>query len=164
MEKALRRGFLFSALLALALPLISCDSSGSNSGSDGPEYSQVTVKTVTLNEFPFTTDAGEAWDYTSAPDPAIQVVSDEDGSVEATTGSYNNVSRDALPIKYANSPFTISDLSAEYSFELYDADVNEPDFIGGVTYDFNNLTDNYPESKTISAGSLSDTLGLELGD
>lgn len=160
MRKLLRRSFFFLLFLVLPFSLISCDSSGSNGGSDDPDFNQVTVVSITLNDFPFATDDGAPWDYTSPPDPQVQVLKDENGSVEATTGYFNNVSREALPLEYANTPFTIDDLSAEYSFRLYDSDTNESDYIGGVIYDFSNLTDNYPESKILSAGGISYTLEL----
>ncbi len=159
MRKFLRCSFLPLLVLGLSFSLVSCDSSGSNNDSD-PDFNQVTIESITLNDFPFTTDGGSPWDYSSAPDPGIQVTKDANGSVEATTGSFNNVDRDALPLEYANTPFTIDDLSAEYSFDLYDDDSSDPDFIGGVVYDFSNLTDNYPDSKTLSAGGISYTLEL----
>jgi len=160
MKKLLRRSFFFLLLFALPFSLISCDSSGSNGGSDGPDYNQVTVVSITLNDFPFTTDDGAPWDYTSAPDPGIQVVKDANGSIKAETDYFNNISRETLPLEYANTPFTIDDLSAEYNFDLYDVDTSESDFIGGIVYDFSNLTDNYPESKTLNAGGISYTLEL----
>lgn len=160
MRKFLRRSFFVLLLFALPFSLISCDSSGSNGSSDEPDYNQVTVESITLNDFPFTTDSGASWDFSSAPDPGTQVVKDSDGSFVAATGSFNNVGRNDLPLEYANSPFTINDLSAEYNFDLYDDDTSDDDFIGGVVYDLSSLTDDYPESATISAGGISYTLQL----
>jgi hypothetical protein len=163
MRNLLRRSLFFLLLFALPFSLISCDSSGSNGGSDGsngPDYNQVTVESITLNDFPATTDDGSPWDYSSEPDPGIQVVKAASGSVEGVTGSFTDISQGQLPIEYANNPFTIDDLSAEYNFDLYDDDTSEDDFIGGVVYDLSNLTDDYPESTTIRAGGISYTLEL----
>lgn len=164
MRKFLRRSSFFLLLFALPFSLISCDSSGSNSESDGesdgPDYSEVTVESITLNDFPATTDNGSPWDFFSEPDPGIQVVKNSGGSVEGATGSFTDVSQGDLPLEYANNPFTIDDLSAEYSFDLYDDDTSNDDLIGGVVYDLSNLTDDYPESATISAGGINYTLEL----
>lgn len=160
MRNLLRRSFFFLLFLVLPFSLISCDSSGSNGGSDEPDFNQVTVESITVNDFPFTTDDGSNWDSFSNPDPRIEVVKDATGSLEAVTGTFNNTSPDALPLEYANTPFTIDDLSARYNFNLYDVDNTDSAFIGGVFYNFSNLTDNYPESKTIAAGDISYTLEL----
>jgi hypothetical protein len=159
MRDLLQWSSLLVLFLVLPFSLISCDSSGSN-GSNEPDFNQVTVESITLEDFPFTTESNAPWDYGSAPDPGIRILKGENGPVEAETGSINNIGRDALPLEYANTPFTIDDLSAEYSFDLYDVDNGEPDFIGGVVYSFSNLTNNYPESKTIEAAGISYTLEL----
>jgi len=156
MQRLLRCSLFLVLYLLVTLPLLSCDSSGSNQ----PDFDQVKIESITLNNFPFTTDSGESWDFGSAPDPGIQVVNDTDGSLETTTSFFTNVSSENLPLEYANSPFTIGDLSALYSFELYDDDTNAPDFIGGVVFDPERLTDNYPESTTINADGISYTLEL----
>lgn len=159
MRDLLQWSSLLLLFLVLPFSLISCDSSGSN-GSNEPDFNQVTVESIILEDFPFTTDSGDPWDFTSAPDPGIRILKGENGSVVTETGSFNNIGRDAFPLEYANTSFTTDDLSAEYSFDLYDVDNGEPDFIGGVVYSFSNLTDSYPESKTIEAGGVRYTLEL----
>jgi hypothetical protein len=70
MRKVLRRGFFFSLLLALALPLVSCDSGGSNGSSSSPEW---TGNWKVIKENGEATDRDAAW---SISENEIKVVSD----------------------------------------------------------------------------------------
>lgn len=127
-------------------------------------YSQVTIESVTVNEFPFTNDAGEGWDFSSGPDPFFSAYNVADETQEATSGYYQNVGRNDLPLSYTEAPFTIDDLSKEYSINLYDSDSNAHDFIGGVSYTYDNLVGDYPETFTLEAGGIIYEVELDWGN
>jgi len=151
------------SLLFVALLVLGCDASGpksQSSESSTPQFSQVTVESITVNNFPATTDSGAPWDDSSAPDLALQVLDNTKSSVGTTDGSVKNVSRNALPVKYDGAPFRVSDLSAEYSVRLYDLDAKTPDYVGEVNYSLDSFADKRPETTTISANGIRYTLEL----
>ncbi len=113
------------------------------------QFTQVTIEEVVVVDFPFTNDSGQGWDFNSGPDPYFTAYNVTDDVVEASSVSYTNVAPGDLPLSYTNTPFTIEDLSKEYSVNLYDSDSNQDEVIGGVSYTFDNLVGQYPETFTL---------------
>jgi hypothetical protein len=124
------------------------------------QFTQVTIEEVIVVDFPFTNDSGEGWDFTSGPDPYFTAYNVTDDALETSSGFYTDVATGDLPLPYTDTPFTIQDLSKEYSINLYDSDNNQDDFIGGVSYTFDNLIGEYPETFTLEAGGI--TYDVEL--
>lgn len=127
-------------------------------------YSQVTIESVTLRDFPFTNDSGQGWDFSGAPDPYYIAYNATDETQEAVSGYFSNVGPNDLPLTYSETSFTINDLSKQYNLNLYDSDTSEPDFIGGVGYTFEKLVGEYPQTFTLEAGGITYDVELDWGN
>jgi len=113
------------------------------------QFTQVTIEEMIVVDFPFTNDSGQGWDFNSGPDPFFTAYNVADEVREVSSGFYTDVAPGDLPLPYTNTPFTVADLSKRYSINLYDSDTNQNDYIGGVSYTFNNLVGEYPETFTL---------------
>jgi hypothetical protein len=127
-------------------------------------FSQVTIESVTVQDMPFTNDNGEGWDFSSGPDPYFTAYNVADETVEATSVFYNDVGPEDLPLSYSETPFTIENLTKEYSINLYDSDNDAPDLIGGVSYTFDNLVGDYPETFTLEFEDIRYEVELDWGN
>lgn len=129
-------------------------------------FTQVTIEEVVVVDFPFTNDSGQGWDFSSGPDPYFTAYNLTDDVREASSASnfYLDVAPGDLPLPYTSTPFTIEDLSKEYSVNLYDSDNNQDDFIGGVSYTFENLIGEYPETFTLEFGDITYQVELDWGN
>lgn len=128
------------------------------------QFTQVTIEEVVVVDFPFTNDSGQGWDFSSGPDPFFTAYNVADEVREVSSGSYTDVAPGDLPLPYTNTPFTIEDLSKEYSVNLYDSDTNQNDFIGGVSYTFDNLIGEYPETFTLEFEDITYEVELNWGN
>lgn len=128
------------------------------------QFTQVTIEEVVVVDFPFTNDSGQGWDFSSGPDPFFTAYNVADEVREASSNSYTNVATGDLPLPYTDTPFTIEDLSKEYSINLYDSDPDANDLIGGVSYTFGNLIGEYPETFTLEFEDITYEVQLNWGN
>jgi hypothetical protein len=127
-------------------------------------YTEVTIESVTVRDMPFTNDSGQGWDSSSGPDVYMTAYNVSSDTREATSGYYSNVGRVDLPLHYTDTPFTISDLSNEYSINLWDSDYSNDELIGGVSYTYSELVGEYPETFTLEAGEITYDVELDWGN
>lgn len=127
------------------------------------QFTEVTITRIEVREMPFTNEEGEGWDFSSGPDVYVTRFNvPEDMTVDRTSTRYDNIAPGDLPLPYSTS-FTIDDLSEEQSINLIDSDPNADDFIGGVSYTFENLVGEYPNNFTLEFEDIEYNIDLEWG-
>lgn len=117
------------------------------------QFTRAVITEVSLQDFPFTNENGEGWDFSSGPDPYYVAFNLASNTELAVSGFYSDVSKSSLPLPYSNTEWTIEDLSEQHAVEIYDSDPNNDDFISGVEF---NLSD--------EIGTYSETVILDIED
>lgn len=125
-------------------------------------YTEVTVEEVTVQEMPFTNDSGQGWDTFSGPDVYLRSFNvTEDVLAAVSELRYDNVGPSDLPLVYSQFSFTVNDLSNEFSINMIDSDTNDNEFIGGVSYKFDELVGDYPENVTLQFQDITYEVSLD---
>jgi hypothetical protein len=100
--------------------------------------SGLTLSIITINSMPMTNN-GSDWDIgiSGTTNPDVFYVLKQGGGDISSSSSQDNVS--AFPISFIeNLPYTINNLSQEYTIELYDSDqiagLGENEFIGSCSF------------------------------
>jgi chitodextrinase len=125
------------------------------------QFTEVTITQIEVQEMPFANDNGAGWDFASGPDVYVTRFNvPEDARVNRTSTRYDDVASEDLPLSYSTS-FAIGDLSEEQSINLIDSDPNADDFIGGVSYTFDELIGEYPNDFTLQFEDIEYDLTLE---
>lgn len=114
------------------------------------QFTRATITEVRLVDFPFTTDEGAGWDFSSGPDPYYAAAEVGSNTNLATSPYYNDVAESDLPLPYSDTQWTIDDLEGDYVVDIYDSDTNEDDFISGIEFNLSNEIGTYSETVTLS--------------
>jgi len=136
-----------------------------------PPPSVLKLSSITINTMPMTHNNGEDWDWDITgltSDPDVFYVLKQGGAEIALSSSQDNISD--FPILFTeNLPYTINNLSQEYTIELYDNDqiagIGENELIGSCNFTPNDhilagAQDNGTEINIQSAG-IDMTLAIE---
>jgi PKD repeat protein len=92
------------------------------------------INSITLLSYPLTRDDGSGWDPSNGPDLYINL-SDDAGTDFLSTGTYTDVIKSNLPLKFTTSfPWTFSQLNYEYILWLKDYETFGTDEILGGYY------------------------------
>jgi hypothetical protein len=101
--------------------------------------SELKLSSITINTIPMTNN-GNTWDWDITgltSDPDIFYILKQGGADIIASNSQDNIS--TFPISFTeNLPYTITNLSQEYTIELYDNDqlagIGENEFIGSCSF------------------------------
>jgi hypothetical protein len=124
------------------------------------------LSNITINAMPMTNNGGTwDWDITGlTSDPDVFYVLKQGGADIASSSSQDNIS--AFPISFTeNLPYTISNLSLEYTIELYDNDqiagVGENELIGFCSFIPNEYITVGSDEINITSSGVDMTLDVE---
>lgn len=129
-------------------------------GYGGPDCGTVLTATsliitkITLEQYPLT-DNGAGWDFFDGPDVFLSI---NQGTVANTNNWISGVQNDATgqSITFTNNfPVTLTNMSGNYSFGVWDADSPDADdYMGGFFIIPNNYASGFPSTFTITGGGV----------
>ncbi len=113
------------------------------------------------------TNNGDTWDWDITgltSDPDVFYVLKQGGGDIASSSSQDNIS--TFPISFTeNLPYTINNLSQEYTIYLYDSDVGGEELIGSCSFTPNDHIptggNEYPTEINIQSAGIDMTLAIE---
>ena len=122
------------------------------------------LSSITINAMPMTNN-GATWDWDITgltSDPDVFYVLKQGGGDIVSSSSQDNIS--TFPISFTeNLPYTINNLSQEYTIYLYDSDVGGEELIGSCSFTPNIPTggNEYPTEINIQSDGVDMTLAIE---
>lgn len=150
----------------LAITLISILFSGCFKDYVDPNYTNVKITKIILEDMPFLDASSSGWDNSNGPDVYIEL-QDAVGNALVTGNTVWDISESSLPISWnLNNAYEVNNLATTYAVVVYDDDSDQlfqnDDFIGGYTFNFQDNKENYPTTLILSLPSSKTVIKLSL--
>ena len=110
---------------------------------------------IDILQYPMSKPSGGGWDFTTGPDIFVTLSQGTSSSYnDAITGTYSNATGSAFNYTL-NNPYTINNLSTNWSLGIFDNDAFDPDdFMGGIYFLPENYQSNLPNSILLSLNDI----------
>jgi hypothetical protein len=123
---------------------------------------QLKLSSITINAMPMTNN-GATWDWDITgltSDPDVFYVLKQGGGDIVSSSSQDNIS--TFPISFTeNLPYTINNLSQEYTIYLYDSDVGGEELMGSCSFIPNDFITDAGSGINITNDGIDMTLAIE---